>query len=324
MEKRIFITRAIPEIGIKMLRDKGYTVDVFPKKHVPTQRELISYIKKYPYDAILCLLTDIIDAKVFDAAPTVKLVSTYTVGFNNIDITEVKKRGITVTNTAGASRIPIAEHTLALILGLTTRMVEADGFTKKEKYKGWDPMAFIGTDLARKKLGIIGTGAIGSDVVRMAHRGFDMDIIYYDIQQNLHIETESRASRCTTIEEVLERADIVSLHVPLLDSTHHLINAERLARMKKTAFLINTSRGPVVDENALVEALQKGVIAGAGLDVFEFEPKLAKGLTKLSNVVLTPHIASARQQVRDEMAEMAANNIIDYFEGRTPRNEVKI
>ena len=320
--KHIFITRKIPEIAINMFRDKGYEVDVYPEDTVPTQAELISYLQKKPYDGVICLLTDDINAAVFDAVPTAKIFATYTVGFNNIDIVEAKKRGITITNTAGASRTPVAEHAIALILGLTTRMVEADAFTRQGKYHGWTPMAFIGQDFSGKTLGLVGTGSIGAEVARIAHAGFGAKIIYYDVRPNAEIEKDFGAVHCPNLDDVLKAADIVSLHVPLLDSTHHLINAENLRRMKPTALLVNTSRGPVIDEKALVEVLQQKVIAGAGLDVYEFEPKLAEGLAELPNVILTPHIASARIEARNEMAVIAANNIIDFFEGKTPRNIV--
>jgi len=324
MNKSIFITRSIPEVGIKMLEDKGYRVDVYPKDRVPSQRELIKYLKKYPYDAVLCLLTDNIDAKVFDAVPSAKLFSTYTVGFNNIDAVEAKKRGITITNTSGSSRINVAEHAIALMLGLTTRMVEGDRFTRKGKYKGWTPMAFIGEDLTGSTIGLVGTGLIGSEVARILSRGFNSKIIYHDLNQNTQIENDCGAVRCTSLDELLKQADIVSLHVPLLPSTHHLISKEKLELMKKTALLINTSRGPVIDEKALVVALKNKVITGAGLDVYEFEPNLAPGLAKLENVIITPHIASARESARIEMATISADNIIDFFEGRVPRNKVNI
>lgn len=320
--KAVFITRMIPEKGIKMLTDKGYRVDIYPKDKVPSQRELIRYLKKYPYDAVMCLLTDPVDAKMFEAVPSAKLFASYTVGYNNIDIAEAKKRGITVTNTAGSSNDPVAEQAMALIFGLTTRMVEADRFTRKGKYKGWTPMAFIGSDLSGKTLGLVGSGAIGSEVARMAKHGFNCTVIYHDMVQNTKIETELGAKRCASLDELLKEADIVSLHVPLLPATHHLINAEKLRMMKPTAVLINTSRGPVVDENALIEALKNKVIAGAGLDVYEFEPKIPRALRKLDNVVLTPHISSARQSARDQMAEIAAQSIIDFFEGRELKTRV--
>lgn len=320
--KRIFVTRKIPDLGLRLLKEKGYKVDVYPKDKIASQKELIACLKKYPYDAVLCLLTDKIDKKVFDAVPTAKIFASYTIGFNNIDIAEAKKRGIIVTNTAGSSHMPVAEHAIALMFGLTTRLAEADRFTRKGKYKGWDPMAFIGIDLSHKTLGLVGTGAIGSDVARMAHNGFGVKIIYHDLVQNERIERELDAKKYENLEALLRDADIVSLHVPLLPSTHHLINQKTLKMMKKTAYLINTSRGPVVDENDLVKALKNKTIAGAGLDVFEFEPKLASGLAKLENVILTPHIASARESARDEMAKISAECIIDFFEGRVPKNKV--
>jgi lactate dehydrogenase-like 2-hydroxyacid dehydrogenase len=312
--KKIFVTREIPEIGIKILKDKGYEVDISDEKYPLTQKQLIKYLKKKPYDAVLTLLTDIIDAKVLDAVPTAKIFSNYAMGFNNFNVSDVKSRGVVVTNTPGDFGYCIAEHAMALILGLTTRIVEADQYVRKGKYKGWSPMNFIGTDLKGSTLGVIGTGNIGKKLAEQAKNGFEMNVKYYDVKRNESIENSGVAEFVPSIEELLKQSDIVSLQVPLLDSTYHLINEERLKMMKKTAILINTSRGPVVDEVALVKALKNKTIAGAGLDVFEFEPKLAKGLTKLPNVILTPHIASARMSARNEMATIAAENIVSYFE----------
>jgi glyoxylate reductase len=193
---------------------------------------------------------------------------------------------------------------------------------KKGKYKGWDPMLLHGTKLAGKTLGILGSGKIGADVAHRGKYGFGMNIAYYDVKRNEGIEKEFGARFYETVDEVLKVSDIVSIHVPLLDSTYHLINGERLKMMKKDSYLINTSRGPVVDENALVDALEKGIIRGAGLDVFEFEPKLARGLNKLSNIVLTPHIASGTEEARLDMARMSASNVINSIEGRRPDNLV--
>jgi len=323
MTKKIFVSRKIPEIGISMLKEKGYEVDVYMKDIVPDQKELMHYLRKKPYDAVLSLLTDKIDATVFDASPSTKIFANYATGFDNIDVEEAKKRGIVATNTPGAFSDCIAEHAIALIFALTTRLVEADAYVRKGKYKGWTPMNFIGTDVCGKTLGLIGAGNIGSRVAQHISKGFGAKVMYYDVKRNEKFELETGAVFKSTIEEVLRESDFVSLHVPLLESTHHLINAERLTLMKPTSYLINTSRGPVVDEAALVEALKKGTIRGAGLDVFEFEPKLAKGLTKLPNVVLTPHIASARESARNEMARLAAQNIIDFFEGKIPLNIIK-
>ncbi|MDE2116909.1 MAG: D-glycerate dehydrogenase, partial [Patescibacteria group bacterium] len=246
----------------------------------------------------------------------------YAVGYNNIDVNEAKNRGIIVTNTPGVSALAVAEHTVALTLALTTRLAEGDEFMRTGKYRGWEPMLLIGSDLSGRMMGLIGVGAIGSEVARIMKSGFNADIVYYDVNPNPGVEQKYGARRMATVDEVLRAADIVSLHVPLLESTHHLIDAKRLAMMKPTAFLINTSRGPVVDENALVAALKTKQIAGAGLDVYEFEPKLNKGLTKLPNVVLTPHIASSRESVRNAMAVLAAQNIIDFFETGAPKNKV--
>ncbi|PJE74414.1 MAG: D-glycerate dehydrogenase [Candidatus Taylorbacteria bacterium CG10_big_fil_rev_8_21_14_0_10_41_48] len=322
MSKSVFVTREIPAIAIERLRSRGYTVDVGGWKVPPTQREIIRALKKKPYDAVLTLLTDKIDATVFDAVPHTKLYANYAIGYDNVDIKEAQKRGIFVTNTPGSYSDSIAEHTIALVLSLTARITESDRFVRAGKYKGWSPMNFIGTDLAGKTIGIVGTGRIGASVAHHFAKGFDSKIIYYDVVRNEKIEKDCGATFVPSVEEVLRLADIVTIHVPLLESTHHLINEARLHMMKPTAYLVNTSRGPVIDEVALVNALKSNVIRGAGLDVFEFEPKLARGLTKLSNVVLTPHIASAREHARDEMARVVADNIIDFIEGKIPRNNV--
>ena len=326
--KRIFVTRTIPQIGIDMLKEKGYVVEVGKYKVPPTKKELITFLSKQSkkgivYDALLTLLTDPVDATVLKAAgPQLKIVSNYAVGYNNINLGDAKDSNVAVTNTPGAFSDCIAEHTVALIFALTTRLVEADSYVRKGKYKGWDPMIFVGCDISKKTVGILGAGHIGERVAMHLGKGFEMNVLYYDVKRNETLEKEYGAVFCPTVEEVLQKSDVVSLHVPLLPSTQHLINEKTLALMKKDAILINTARGPVVDEKALVIALKKGVIAGAGLDVFEFEPKVSKELMKLPNVVLTPHIASARTSARNEMATLAAQNIIDVFEGRDPKGKV--
>ncbi len=322
MNKKIFITRQIPEIGISMLREKGYTVDIYEKDGVIPHDELMHTLQTGAYDAVLSLLTDRVDVSVYDVAPTVKLYANYASGFDNIDVTEAKKRGIVVANApAQNTSEAVAEHTLALMLALAARIVEADEFVRRGKYIGWEPMNFIGMDVLGKTLGLIGAGRIGAQVAHYA-KGLGMKILYTDIKPNTNIEADCGAVFYATPEEVLKEADIVSLHVPLLDSTKHLMNESRLRLMKRTSFLINTSRGPVVEEAALVKALQSGVIAGAALDVFEFEPQVSFELIKLQNVILTPHIASASVEARNEMAVLSAQNIIDFFEGREPKNIV--
>jgi glyoxylate reductase len=318
---KIFVTRKIPDVGLKILTDKGHEVFVRDSEVFPTQDELNEALKKDKYDAVITLLTDKIDKKIFESNPDIKLYANYAIGFDNINVVEAKERGIYVTNTPGSYANCVAEHAIALMFALSTRLVEGFEYVKAGKYKCWSPDIFIGTDICGKTLGLIGAGRIGEKVAwRMMH-GFDMKIIYHDIKRNEALDNEDRAE-FKPIEEVLKEADIVTLHTPLLPETRHLINEERLRIMKPTAYLINTSRGPVVDENALLKALKEGWIKGAGLDVLEFEPNPVPGLPELPNVVVTPHIASARQSARDEMAKILAENVIDFFEGREPRNNI--
>ncbi|MEI8249294.1 MAG: D-glycerate dehydrogenase [Candidatus Taylorbacteria bacterium] len=320
--KKVFITRKIPDIGISMLKNRGYEVDVSPYDRPLSKNELIDFLHKKPYDAVLTLLTDMVDAEVYDAAPTVKIFANYAIGFNNFNVEEGKKRGIALTNTPGGGADRVAEHAWGLILALSCRIVEGDEFVRAGKYNGWDPMIFHGIKVAGKTLGLIGAGRIGSEVARIASKGFGMRIAYHDIARNQKIESLHGASFWPTIEDVLKQADIISIHVPLNESTHHLIDASHFKLMKPTAFVINTSRGPVVDEQALFTALQNKVIAGAGLDVLEFEPRPVKGLAELPNVIITPHIASATEEARQDMAILSTQNIINILEGGVPANMV--
>ena len=318
----VFVTRRIPESGLKLIQDAGHEMDISEKDGVLTREELLKALSAKEYDAVLCLLTDPIDSEVFDAAPKAQIFANYAVGYNNIDTEEAKKRGITITNTPGVLTNTVAEHTFALVMDAMLRITEADRFTRAGKYDGWAPMMYLGSDLGGKTLGILGAGRIGSRVVHHAVKGFDMNAIYYDIKQNEHIEKEYGAKFYSTPEEVLKEADVVTVHVPLLDSTRHLINAERLAMMKPSSYLVNTSRGPVVDESALVDAIKNGVIKGAALDVFEEEPEMAPGLAELDSVVITPHIASATEETRGKMADLAGQSIVDKLAGKTPVNVV--
>lgn len=318
----IFVTRRIPQEGLTMLEEAGHTLTVSEKDGVLSTEELVAALGEKEYAGVLCLLTDHIDASVFDASPATKIFANYAVGFNNIDVAEAQKRDIVVTNTPGVLTDTVAEHTVALMLSVTARIAEGDRFTRAGKYDGWAPMLLLGTDLKGKKLGILGAGRIGQRVAHIAHHGLGMEVLYYDIKQNEDIEKNVNATFCDSVEKVLESADVVSVHVPLLESTRHLLNAERLALMKKSAYLINTSRGPVIDENALVATLQEKRIKGAGLDVFEEEPKLAPGLAECENAVITPHIASATEETRGKMSEIAAQNMIDFFAGKSPENKV--
>lgn len=320
---KVYITRMIPQSGINKLKEKGYEVNINLKDEVLPKKELIKALRQKSYDAVLCLLTDKIDREIFDAVPTAKIFANYAVGYDNIDIEVAKEKKVMITNTPDVLTETVAEHTFALLLAISHRVAEADKFTRAGKYKSWSPTLLLGSDLSHKTLGIIGLGKIGSRVAYHAKKGFDMKVIYYDINRNEEFEREFGAEYKANVDDVLKESDYISLHVPLLDSTKHLINKERLAMMKPTAYLINTSRGPVIDEKALVEALKNKIIKGAALDVFEDEPELAKGLDKLDNVILTPHIASATEETRSKMSEMAADNIIAALENQTPPNLVK-
>lgn len=320
----VYVTRKIPEDGMALLTNAGHEVVVSSKDGVLTKEELIAELSGKEYDAVLCLLTDTIDGEVFDAVPEAKIFANYAVGYNNIDIPEAQKRGITITNTPGVLTNTVAEHTIALMLSITSRIAEGDRLVRVGKYDGWAPLMLLGTDLKDKTLGILGAGRIGQRVAHIASRGLGMKLCYYDVKQNGEFEKEYGAEFKSTVEEVLKISDVVTVHVPLLDSTHHLLNAERLAMMKSSAYLVNSSRGPVIDEVALVEALQNKTIKGAALDVFENEPALAPGLAELENIVITPHIASATDETRGKMSEMAGQSIVDFLSGKTPENVVRV
>lgn len=316
---KIFITREIPEIGINLLKEKGWEVKVGPEEII-SRPELLDGVQGA--DAILSVLTEKIDKEVMKAAgEQLKIIANYAVGYDNIEIEEARKRGILVTNTPGILTEAVAEHTIALLLSAACRIVEGDRYTRAKKFNGWGPKLFLGADIHGKTLGIIGFGRIGSEVARRMRDGFDLKIIYHDIRRNEDLEKEYKIEY-REIDDLLREADFISLHTALTPETRHLINAERLKIMKPTAYLINTSRGAIIDEAALVEALRNKTIAGAALDVFENEPELAAGLIELENIVLTPHIASATKETRDKMAEMASQNIIAALEGKTPPNLV--
>jgi glyoxylate reductase len=320
---KIFITRKIPEAGIKKLAEK-HEIKVSPHDRVLSKEELIAALENQGYNAVLCLLTDKIDDDVLEAAgKQCRIFANFAVGFDNIDLAAAKKRGVMITNTPGVLTETVAEHTFTLMLAISHRIAEADKFTKTGKYEGWAPMLLLGNDLSGKTVGIVGLGRIGSRVAHHAAKGFDARVIYHDLQRNKDFEKEFNTEYREKLEDLLKEADYVSLHVPLLPATRHLLNAERLKLMKPNAYLINTSRGPVIDEKALTEALRAKIIKGAALDVFENEPALAEGLAKLDNVILTPHIASATEETRGKMAELAADNIIAALEGQTPPNLVE-
>lgn len=312
---KVTITRKIPGPAEDVLRSAGYEVMVSPKPRPLSRDELKNFV--VGSDAILSLLTDKITSEVMSAAGrNLKIVANFAVGFDNIDTAEAKKRGVAVTNTPGVLTESVAEHTFALILGVAKNIVEADKFMRAGGYQGWEPELFIGTQLLGKTIGIVGAGRIGSYVAKAA-QGFQMKILYQDIRKNPEFEAQTGA-QFVDLPTLLSNSDVVTVHVPLLPETRHLIGEGQLSLMRPTALLINTSRGAVVDEEALVAALQSGKIAGAGLDVYENEPQLTPGLTSLKNVILTPHTASATKEAREAMSKIAADNIIAVLSGKEP------
>lgn len=329
MKFKVFVTRMIPDEGINLLKkQKNIDLDIYERDKKIPRGVLKKRVKGA--DIILSILTEKMDAEIMDAAgPQLKMIANYAVGFNNIDLKAAAQRGIVVTNAPNEQiSESVAEHTVALMFALAKRIVEADTFTRAGKYKAWGPQLMLGTDLWGKTVGIIGAGHIGSAVVKRLHDGFNMNVIYHNPTKNKLLEKETGA-KYRSMEQLLKEADFVSLHVPLLPSTKGMIGSKELKLMKKTAFLINTARGPVVKEKALTRALMKGEIAGAALDVFECEPLIDCDpndnleLRKLNNVILTPHTASATLETRQAMSRVAANNIIAFTKGKQPPNQIQ-
>jgi glyoxylate reductase len=316
---KVFVTQLIPQAGLEILRRAYPDYRINSEERVLTRRELLENVKGTA--ALLTLLTDKIDAEVLVAAcPRLKVIANMAVGFDNIDLQAATLRNVMVTNTPGVLTDATADHAWALLFAIARRVPESERFLRAGRFKGWSPLLFLGGDVSGRTLGIVGAGRIGC-AMAMKSRGFNMTVLYANKSPNPQLESEIGARR-VGIEELLRQSDFVSLHVPLLPDTTHLINADSLRLMKRTACLINTGRGPLVDENALAEALKNGVIAGAALDVFENEPAVHPELLKLENVVLTPHIASATIETRSKMAIMAVENLIAGLAGEKPPNLV--
>ena len=262
---KVFITTKIPEIGIALLRQEGYMVEIGSEGSILSYKDIMKKAKGF--DALLCQLEDHVDAQLLDAiGPQLKIVSNYAVGYDNIDVQEAKNRNIAVTNTPGVLTESVAEHAVGLVLAITRRIVEADKFVREGKFKGFDADLMVGMGLTGKLLGIVGHGRIGCRFADIMQKAFDMAVVYYDVKRDMEAEQGCGISYMS-LEDLLKKADVVSIHVPLLPETRHLIGERELALMKPTAYLINTARGPVVDENALVKMLKEKRIAAAALDV---------------------------------------------------------
>lgn len=317
MPGRVFITQAIPEPALGLIVGVAGRVDANSGAGPLPIEELRAAV--VGCDAVLCLLTDRIDATVLDAARGCRIFANMAVGYNNIDVEAATSRGILVTNTPDVLTEATADLAWALILAVARRVAEGDAEMRAGRFTGWGPLYMLGGDVTGATLGLVGPGRIARAVAARAV-GFNMAVLYHG--RRASPELEALGARRVGLEELLAGSDFVSLHVPLTDETRHLIDAAALAKMKSSAYLINTARGPVVDEVALVAALKSGRIAGAGLDVYEEEPRMAAGLAECPNTVLLPHLGSATRATRSAMARIAAENVIAVLRGSRPPNLV--
>ncbi|MCD6257561.1 D-glycerate dehydrogenase [Candidatus Aerophobetes bacterium] len=318
MEKhwKVLITRDIPQVGVDILK-KHCEVDTNTEDIPLSKSEIIDKLRGK--QALCCIGTEMIDDEIISSEPSLKVIANYAVGYNNIDVEVATKKGIMVTNTPGVLTEAVAEMSWCLLLCVARRVIEADSFVRAGNFKGGGPKLFLGAEVKGKTLGIIGAGRIGTEVAKKS-RVFNMRVLYYDLVENE--EMKKIGGKRVELEYLLKESDFISLHVPLTSKTRHLIGEKELGLMKKTAYLINTSRGAVIDEIALVKALKKGKIAGAALDVYENEPEITEGLSDMKNVVLTPHIGSATKEAREKMAIMMAENCIAALKGEIPPNLV--
>jgi glyoxylate reductase len=316
MKTQVLVTRKIYERPLQLLREKA-EVTINLEARSMNEEEIIAALPGKM--GLLAMGGDPMTARVLEAGKDLKIVANNAVGFNNIDLAAATRFKIAATNTPDVLTDTTADLSFALILGVARRIAEADRFVRAGKWEGWTPGLMIGGDIHGKTLGIVGLGRIGSAVARRG-QGFNMRIVYNDIRRLDPAIEQQHQLQFLPLRELLKTADFVTLHVPLAPDTRHLIGQKELQLMKKSAFLINASRGPVVDEKALVEALRSGSIAGAGLDVFEAEPKVTPELLKIENTLLLPHIGSATDETREKMALVAVNNILAVIRGEVPPN----
>ncbi len=318
----MFVTRKIPDKGLRMIQE-ACDVEVWPHEQPPNKEEIIEMAKDC--EGLVTLLSDPIDAEVIDSLPNLRVIAQYAVGYDNIDVEKASEKGIVVTNTPGVLTETTADLAWALLMAASRRIVEADNYVRTGRWKvAWGPQMLLGRDVYGATIGIVGLGRIGFAMAKRAS-GFDMEILFTSRSETklTRKAIQSFGAKKVDLEELLEKSDFVTLHVPLTKETRGLINEERLRKMKRTAVLVNTARGPVVDEMALVRALEESWIRAAGLDVFTLEPIHDDNpLKKLSNVVLAPHIGSASVETRDRMAVMCAKNLITALRGERPQNIV--
>lgn len=325
---KVVVTREIPGAALEELK-REHEVWVYPGPGKIPRQVLLKQV--HGCGAILSLITEKVDREVLEAAGSaLKIVANYGVGFDNVDVEEATRRGVMVSNTPSNLGDAVAEFTVALVMALSRRMVAADDFMRAGKYQAWDPNLFLGLDLTGKTLGVVGAGMIGSVVAKRLQAVFEMSVVYHCRRRHMDFEADTKGE-WVSLPQLLRRADVVSLHVPLTSQTRHLIDRGELVLMKPTAILINTSRGPVVEEKALREALEEGWIWGAALDVFEeevaeerkhLEAEDWRVLRQLPNVILTPHIGSATIEARNEMTAIAVRNVLQALRGERPESLV--
>ncbi len=315
MKPKVLVTRMIPRAGIELL-ETYCEVEINNDDRSLSRSELLNRVTDKA--GVLGLMADRIDGEFFDAAPHLRGYANYAVGYDNIDVPEATKRHIPVSNTPGVLTDATAELAWSLLFAVARRVVELDTIMRSGQWSGWGPLQFLGADVCGKTLGIVGAGRIGTAMALMS-KGFRMPVIYSNAsgRRNELLEKELDA-RLVSFDELLERSDYVSLHAPLTPQSRHLFNKDTLTRMKNTAILINTGRGPLIKEDDLVQALKNGTISGAGLDVYEFEPNMAEGLAALPNTVLLPHVGSATETTRTNMATLAARNLLAMLRNERP------
>ncbi|MGD8453175.1 MAG: D-glycerate dehydrogenase [Phycisphaerae bacterium] len=318
-QQRVVLTRRMPPPAADLLRAADYAVDVIDRDDPAPRDEFLAHLPGVA--GAITMLSDRVDAEALEAAgPQLRVIANYAVGFDNVDLEACRQRGVRVTNTPGVLTAATADLTWALILAAGRNIVAGDRLMRAGGWPGWIPTQLLGLQLSGAVLGILGAGRIGSAVARRA-LGFGMRVLYTDRSANPDMETATGATR-VELDRLISESDVLSLHIPMAPAHHHLIGAAELAAMKPTAILINTARGPIIDEAALVEALRTGRPAAAGLDVYEHEPRLAPGLAELPNVVVLPHLGSATTATRQKMSQMAAENLLAVLSGREPPNPV--
>ncbi len=313
MASHVFVTRPLPAPGIDLLNDSGFDVRSNPEDRPLSREELLTGVREA--DALICMLSDRIDVELLDSAPALKVIANYAVGYDNIDVGAARERDIEVTNTPGVLTEATADLAWALLLAAARNVGAGERMVRAGEWTGWGPMQLLGEPFQGRTLGIVGMGAIGQAVARRG-KGFGMEIVYFN-RNRVSPEIESSlGAESVSFEELLRRSDFLSLHAPLNEQSRHLFNQQTFQLMKSTAVLVNTARGALIDEVELVAALRNGRLAAAGLDVYEFEPKITEGLLGLDNVVLAPHLGSASTLARGDMVRLCCENVSAVLAGK--------